>query len=133
MSAIGPSGHILQCTCPLSGVKRTWRLQYEMSACDPKRTLAGASSDGVDVGVDLGELLFVTIRQNRSLQELIMLDRIIDWLFGTGETIPQIPADVPHHELLRGFGILLLILLVLFLVSSIGSYFISSKDQARDR
>jgi hypothetical protein len=25
--------------CPLSGVKRTWRLRYEMSANDPKRTL----------------------------------------------------------------------------------------------
>jgi hypothetical protein len=29
-----------RCTCPLSGVKRTRRLQYEMSANDPKRIFA---------------------------------------------------------------------------------------------
>jgi len=28
--------------CPLSGVKRTWRLHCEMSACEPKRTLRRA-------------------------------------------------------------------------------------------
>ena len=33
------SGHAeLHCTCPLSGVKRTWRLQCKTSAFDPKRT-----------------------------------------------------------------------------------------------
>jgi hypothetical protein len=28
----------LHCECPLSGVKRTWRLRRKMSAYDPKRT-----------------------------------------------------------------------------------------------
>jgi hypothetical protein len=33
------SGHPkLQRTCPLSGVKRTWRFAAQMSAFDPKRT-----------------------------------------------------------------------------------------------
>src|SRR5262245_30375220 len=33
------SGHrLVHCKCPLSGVKRTWRLRCEMSAYDPKRT-----------------------------------------------------------------------------------------------
>ena len=35
------SGHIeLHRTCPLLGVKRTWRFALQMSAYDPKRTLA---------------------------------------------------------------------------------------------
>ena len=35
------SGHpSLQRTCPLSGVKRTWRFALHMSAFDPKRTFA---------------------------------------------------------------------------------------------
>src|SRR5262249_30317192 len=35
------SGHrLLHCKCPLSGVKRTWLFAAQMSAFDPKRTLA---------------------------------------------------------------------------------------------
>ena len=35
------SGHAeLHCTCPLSGVKRTWRFALQMSAFDPKRTFS---------------------------------------------------------------------------------------------
>ena len=33
------SGHrLVRCTCPLLGVKRTWRFALHMSAYDPKRT-----------------------------------------------------------------------------------------------
>src|SRR5262249_62174410 len=39
---LAQSGHrLLHCTCPLSGVKRTWRVQCEMSAYD---AVDGASS-----------------------------------------------------------------------------------------
>src|SRR5262245_8401073 len=32
---------LLHCTCPLSGVKRTWRFALQMFAFDPKRTSCG--------------------------------------------------------------------------------------------
>ena len=39
MSVLAQSGHpYLQRTCPLSGVKQTWRFALHMSAYDPKRT-----------------------------------------------------------------------------------------------
>jgi len=41
-----------------------------------------------------------------------MSDWLIDWLFDT-----LIPVDVQHQELLRGFGVLLLIPFALFLLS----------------
>ena len=41
-----------------------------------------------------------------------MSDRLIDWLFDT-----LIPVDAQHQELLRGFGVLLLIPFALFLLS----------------
>jgi hypothetical protein len=42
------SGHALvHCTCPLSGVKRTFRFALHMSAFDPKRTLAVHCGDGL--------------------------------------------------------------------------------------
>lgn len=133
MSALTQSRHkLVHCQCPLLGGK-SGHAFCGANVCTQSGHWLGDHPEGVTVSVDLNQLLFLTIEQNRCLEELIMLDRIIDWLFGTGEIVPQIPADVPHHELLRGFGVLLLILLVLFLVSSIGSYFISSKDQARDR
>ena len=38
---LAQSGHgLVHCKCPLSGVKRTWRLHCGMSANDPKRTSA---------------------------------------------------------------------------------------------
>jgi hypothetical protein len=37
----GHPAHSLE--CPLSGVKRTWRAQCEMSAYDPKRTSGNPS------------------------------------------------------------------------------------------
>ena len=41
-----------------------------------------------------------------------MSDRFVDWLFDT-----LISVDVQHQELLRGFGVLLLIPFALFLLS----------------
>ena len=36
-SLLAQSGHsLVHCTCPLLGVKRTWRFALQMSACDPK-------------------------------------------------------------------------------------------------
>ena len=62
-----------------------------------------------------------------------MFDRIIHWLFDTLEVIPQmIWADAQHHSLLRGFGVLLLILLVLFLLSYVPSFFASSIRKSRE-
>ena|SRR5262245_4580062 len=56
-----------------------------------------------------------------------MSDRFIDWLFGT-----LISIDVQHQELLRGFGVLLLIPFTLFLLSYVRvSYFAFIKDRAR--
>src|SRR4029434_3642071 len=56
-----------------------------------------------------------------------MSDRFIDWLFGT-----LISVDVHHQELLRGFGVLLLIPFALFLLSYVRvSYFAFIKDRAR--
>ena len=41
--------------CPLSGVKRTWRLHCEMSAFDPKRTCGtGFGPDEIEVMTDAG-------------------------------------------------------------------------------
>jgi hypothetical protein len=41
MSRLAQSGHpLLQRTCPLLGVERTWSVAVQMSAGDPKRTLA---------------------------------------------------------------------------------------------
>jgi hypothetical protein len=43
---LAQSGHpSLHRTCPLLGVKRTWRLHYEMSAYDPKRTISLATNN----------------------------------------------------------------------------------------
>jgi hypothetical protein len=55
-----------------------------------------------------------------------MSDRFIDWLFGT-----LISVDALHQELLRGFGILLLIPFVLFLLSYVRVSFAFIKDRAR--
>jgi hypothetical protein len=56
-----------------------------------------------------------------------MSDRFIDWLFGT-----LISIDVQRQELLRGFGVLLLIPFTLFLLSYVRvSYFGFIKDRAR--
>jgi NAD(P)-dependent dehydrogenase (short-subunit alcohol dehydrogenase family) len=56
-----------------------------------------------------------------------MSDRFIDWLFDT-----LISVDVQHQELLRGFGVLLLIPFALFLLSYVRvSYFAFIKDRAR--
>ena len=62
-----------------------------------------------------------------------MLEQITHWLFDTLEIIPNmISADIQHHEVLRGFGVLLLILLALFLFSYARSLFSPSKDKSRD-
>jgi hypothetical protein len=55
-----------------------------------------------------------------------MSDRFINWLFDT-----LILVDVEHQELLRGFGVLLLIPLALFLLSYARVSFASMKDRAR--
>ena len=55
-----------------------------------------------------------------------MSDRIIDWLFGT-----LISVDAQHQELLRGFGVLLLIPLAVFLLSYARVSFDFIKDRAR--
>ena len=35
----------MHCACPLLGVKRTWPVAVQMSAYDPKRTLASHTPD----------------------------------------------------------------------------------------
>ena len=55
-----------------------------------------------------------------------MSDRFINWLFDT-----LILVDVEHQELLRGFGVLLLIPLALFLLSCVRVSFASMKERAR--
>ena len=35
----------VHCTCPLLGVKRTWRFALQMSAYDPKRTSTNSTSE----------------------------------------------------------------------------------------
>jgi NAD(P)-dependent dehydrogenase (short-subunit alcohol dehydrogenase family) len=55
-----------------------------------------------------------------------MSDRFIDWLFDT-----LISVDVQHQELLRGFGVLLLIPFALFLLSYVRVSFAFIKDRAR--
>ena len=55
-----------------------------------------------------------------------MSDRFINWLFDT-----LISVDFQHQELLRGFGVLLLIPLALFLLSCARVSFASTKDRAR--
>jgi hypothetical protein len=55
-----------------------------------------------------------------------MSDRFIDWLFDT-----LISVDVQHQELLRGFGVLLLIPFALFVLSYVRVSFIFAKDRAR--
>jgi len=55
-----------------------------------------------------------------------MSDRFIDWLFNT-----LISVDVQHQELLRGFGVLLLIPFALFLLSYVRVSFAFIKDRAR--
>jgi hypothetical protein len=56
-----------------------------------------------------------------------MSDRFIDWLFDT-----LISVDVYHQELLRGFGVLLLIPFALFLLSYVRESFAFIKDRARN-
>ena len=42
---LAQSGHTeLHCTCPLSGVKRTWLFAAQMSAFDPNRTSSRVQS-----------------------------------------------------------------------------------------
>ena len=53
-----------------------------------------------------------------------MSDRFIDWLF-------VISVDAQHQELLRGFGVLLLIPFALFLLSYVHVSFAFIKDRAR--
>jgi hypothetical protein len=55
-----------------------------------------------------------------------MSDRFIDWLFDT-----LISVDVYHQELLRGFGVLLLIPFALFLLSYVRESLAIIKDRAR--
>jgi len=55
-----------------------------------------------------------------------MSDRFINWLFDT-----LISVDFQHQELLRGFGVLLLIPLALYLLSYARVSFASMKDRAR--
>ena len=55
-----------------------------------------------------------------------MSDRFIEWLFDT-----LISVDVQHQELLRGFGVLLLIPFALFLLSYVRVSFAFIKDRAR--
>ena len=55
-----------------------------------------------------------------------MSDRFIDWLFDT-----LISVDVQHQELLRGFGVLLLIPVALFLLSYARVSFAFTKDRTR--
>ena len=55
-----------------------------------------------------------------------MSDRFINWLFDT-----LISVDFQHQELLRGFGVLLLIPLALFLLSCVRGSFASMKERAR--
>ena len=56
-----------------------------------------------------------------------MSDRFVDWLFDT-----LISVDAQHQELLRGFGVLLLIPFALFLLSYVRvSYFAFIRDIAR--
>jgi hypothetical protein len=55
-----------------------------------------------------------------------MSDRFINWLFDM-----LISVDVEHQELLRGFGVLLLIPLALYLLSYARVSFASMKDRAR--
>ncbi|HEX3342463.1 MAG TPA: SDR family oxidoreductase [Pseudolabrys sp.] len=55
-----------------------------------------------------------------------MSDRFIDWLDDT-----LISVDVYHQELLRGFGVLLLIPFALFLLSYVRESFAFIKDRAR--
>jgi hypothetical protein len=55
-----------------------------------------------------------------------MSDRFINWLFDT-----LISVDFQHQELLRGFGVLLLIPLALFLLSYVRVSFASMKNRAR--
>jgi hypothetical protein len=55
-----------------------------------------------------------------------MSDRFIDWLFDT-----LISVDVQHQELLRGFGVLLLIPFALSLLSYARVSFAFKEDRAR--
>jgi hypothetical protein len=55
-----------------------------------------------------------------------MSDRFVDWLFDT-----LISVDVQHQELLRGFGVLLLIPFAPFLLSYVRVSFAFIKDRAR--
>jgi hypothetical protein len=55
-----------------------------------------------------------------------MSDRFIDWLFDT-----LILVNVQHQELLRGFGVLLLISFALFLLSYVRESLVFIKDRAR--
>ena len=55
-----------------------------------------------------------------------MPDRFIDWLFDT-----LISVDVQHQDLLRGFGVLLLIPFAIFLLSYVRVSFAFIKDRER--
>jgi len=55
-----------------------------------------------------------------------MSDRLTDWLFDT-----LISVDVQHQELLRGFGVLLLIPFAVFLLSYVRVSFAFIKDRER--
>jgi len=55
-----------------------------------------------------------------------MSDRFVDWLFDT-----LISVDVQHEELLRGFGVLLLVPFALFLLSYVRVSFAFIKDRAQ--
>jgi hypothetical protein len=54
-----------------------------------------------------------------------MSDRFVDWLFDTLTSV-----DVQHQELLRGFGVLLLIPFAPFLLSYVRVSFAFIKDRA---
>ena len=59
---LAQSGHrLVHCTCPLLGVKRTCLFAPQMSAFDPKRTLAAHRGNGFDAGF----IPYQTSRLNR--------------------------------------------------------------------
>ena len=66
---------------------------------------------------------------------LNMLERIVQSFVEFLETVPPWSStDEPHNELLRGFGVLFLILLTLFLLSYIRwSASSSLKDKGREK
>ena len=52
----------MHCTCPLSGVKRTWAGAVQMSAFDPKRTWQASGGEFINLrrsGAELREIRLI--------------------------------------------------------------------------